>query len=556
MKRVTPAISKGIADNKETMIDALYPIMGGMISKYVTQAIKELMEKINHKIEDGLSFKKYQRKAKAKLSGVSEMELLLEESSDALISSLFVIHKESGLLICEANTQESEIDDPHMVASMASAIKDFINDWVQSNTSQNEVQILSYANATLYIESAGSVYIIAFLDAEPDAEQRKHINTFFAKIVKEYATFFQKFDGDDSAEEIVSLSHVMQKFLEHQSTNHTRGKEEKKSNFSKYILSFFALLVFLFIGYRIVLWYQCFNLEKMIAQQTGQSIILDKDDTHYILRGKVETLKQTGSIVSLLKSKTSLPIDNQLSVPITYLEKEFKKEKRLRKSVDEKLVSFENNVTLSINLLEKKISDLEGILKDSHVHFAKKLAQKDAALLALETKKQALKKIMNLESEINIKLDKKFADSPFYDIIKHALDFRKLKLFLAGKATYNEKAMRSLAQTFEAYITILAPYRSYLSAIIVEGHSDSTGVESKNKILSEDRAKATKKYLLGLPKVKALGIQSLFKVSAYGSLKAIVKNGVEDKEASRRIRIKFKINKRKLTKQVKKMIND
>jgi len=128
MKRVTPAISKGIAENKDTMIDALYPIMGGMISKYVTQAIKEMMDTINKKIEHGLSFNRYKRKAKAKLTGVSETELLMEESTDATITSMFVIHKESSLLIAEAHLENNEIDDAHMVASMASAIKDFINE--------------------------------------------------------------------------------------------------------------------------------------------------------------------------------------------------------------------------------------------------------------------------------------------------------------------------------------------------------------------------------------------------------------------------------------------
>jgi hypothetical protein len=82
---ISPAISKEIENNKAKMIDALYPIMGGMISKYVTQAIKEMMDNINDKIENGLSFDKYKRKFKSKVTGVSETELLLEESSDASI---------------------------------------------------------------------------------------------------------------------------------------------------------------------------------------------------------------------------------------------------------------------------------------------------------------------------------------------------------------------------------------------------------------------------------------------------------------------------------------
>jgi len=81
-KVIAPAISKEIANNKDVMIDSLYPIMGGMISKYVSQAIKEMLETINEKIEDGLSFDKYKRKLKSKVTGVSETELLLEESSD------------------------------------------------------------------------------------------------------------------------------------------------------------------------------------------------------------------------------------------------------------------------------------------------------------------------------------------------------------------------------------------------------------------------------------------------------------------------------------------
>ena len=189
---ISPAISSEIENNKDKMIDALYPIMGGMISKYVTQSIKELMENINQKIEDGLSFERYKRKLKSKLTGVSEVELLLEESSDANIESILIIHKETGLMIAESHQENKELDDAVMVASMASAIKDFVNDWMNTQDSKmvSEVQILSYGNATLYIESAGSVYMIAFMDAEPDYEQRKEINHFLQKYYQNIANYF------------------------------------------------------------------------------------------------------------------------------------------------------------------------------------------------------------------------------------------------------------------------------------------------------------------------------------------------------------------------------
>jgi len=379
MKRVTPAISKGIADNKETMIDALYPIMGGMISKYVTQAIKEMMETINKKIENGLSVENYKRKVKAKLSGVSETEILLEESSSSVISSLFVIQKESSLLIAEAHLEDKEIDDAHMVASMASAIKDFINDWIKNNESYNEVQILSYGNATLYIESAGSVYIVAFLNAEPDYEQRSKINTFFAKIVKEYATFFQKFDGDDSAGEIVTLSMEMEDYLyAHQPTS----KKEKK-NPAKYILFFMAFLLFGYGVYVFNAWYIKNSLENTVYAQTGEHISISSENDYLVLNGQVSSTDTIYEIEKIMKRHSKEMIKNHLLVPMTYIDKRLKNEEKLGTSsvniLEKKLLFLERNFEKSINGLQAKILILTEELKESKKHL-KQVREKESTI--------------------------------------------------------------------------------------------------------------------------------------------------------------------------------
>jgi len=364
---ISPAISKEIADNKDTMIDALYPIMGGMISKYVTQAIKEMMETINNKIEDGLSFDKYKRKMKSKVTGVSETELLMEESSDATISSMFVIHKESGLLIAEAHLEDKEIDDAHMVASMASAIKDFINDWIKDNATQSEVQLLSYGNATLYIESAGSVYIIAFLDAEPDYEQRTEINTFFATVMKEYAGFFQKFDGDDSAAEIVTLSMKMEDYLYAQSSRkRSKSEQESKIDPAKYILYFLA---FVLIGYGIYQfndWYIKKSLADAVYAQTGEQISIAEENDHLVLNGQVASTDVIYEIDSIMKKRTKEKIQNNLLVPMIYIDKRLKNERMSGTSsvseVEKKMTALEKSFEKSLHYLKTEVSTLKELL--------------------------------------------------------------------------------------------------------------------------------------------------------------------------------------------------
>jgi len=368
MKRVTPAISKGISENKETMIDALYPIMGGMISKYVTQAIKELMETINKKIEQGLSFERIRRKAKSKLTGVSETELLLEESTDAMISSIFVVHKETSLLIAEAHLENKEIDDAHMVASMASAIKDFINDWMKHSDTIDEVQLLSYGNATLYIESAGSVFLVAFLDAEPDHEQRSKINTFFASLVKKYAKTFQTFDGEYSSEHFVELSREIKDYLYAQEAIHTI----QKRNPAKIL---FVLLGILFSAYGVYLlnnWYVEKTLEDTIHTQTGEEVSIDINADYVHIEGQVRSIDVMYKIEEIIRGIDRKPkhIINELSVPLSYLDDRLKQIKGIEENnvslaVEKKLIALEQKYENEIDILEKKAKYLEEELNTS-----------------------------------------------------------------------------------------------------------------------------------------------------------------------------------------------
>lgn len=554
MKRVTPAISKGIAENKETMIDALYPIMGGMISKYVTQAIKEMMETINKKIEQGLSFERVKRKAKAKLTGVSESELLVEESGDARISSLFVIHKETSMLIAEAHLENKEIDDAHMVASMASAIKDFINDWMQHADTQNEVQLLSYGNATLYIESAGSVFIIAFLDAEPDYEQRTHINTFFASIVKEYAAFFQTFDGDDSAEEIVPLSMKMEDYLYAQNMQEMTPKK----NPAKMI---FIVLGVVLLGYGIYLfqgWYRLYSLEKMVYVETHEKIMIEKEGDTLVLEGNVASIEVMQNIEKLLERHHYTKIQDNLDVPLSYLESRFKTldsiDSNASEKMREKLDLLERSFAKAVDTLNEKVLTLSSSLETTKKEMAQSLHEKEDEISKLEASKENIERIVKVKNEIYNRLDNVLRGNPYYMPEEHSLDFGKLVLFSPNETAYHVKAIQALGKTFESYMKVLVKYKPYISAIYIEGHSDNSGLESDNIALSKKRALAVKYYLERLNIVKQYHMRSVLHSEGYGSAHVIMHNGIEDKKASRRIKITFDVNEDEILNQLRGMI--
>ena len=536
---IAQSIALEIENNKDTMVDSLYPIMGSMVSKYVSQAIKELMQNINTKIDDGLSIDTYKRKIKSKMTGVSEMELLIQEGGQAIISSLFVIQKESGLLIAEAQLQDKEVQDPHMVASMASAIKDFINDWVNQHETQDEVQILSYGASTLYIESAGSVYVVAFLDKDPEYELRSKINAFFASIVSEYAPFFRTFEGDDSAKEIAKISAKMQKYL---ALQQPKIKPHKKQNYAKYFGYGLLFLYLIYLGYRGIIFYKESSLESKIMEQTGQQVSVHYENNHITLDGHVSNISQLNQIETITAQEVKYPIYNYLSVSQKYL-------------IDTEIQRLHTKLMLLSKI--SKIKDKELIAQNkilsTRLQETNNVINKIKKNLFIETQSFGQKR-----DEIKIKiassLEKVFEKNPFYKVTYQSLGFQDLNLFLAGHSKYNIKAMKVLQNNFEKYMEVLEAYSPYIERIVIEGHSDSRGEEAENIILSKKRALKVRSALLQTKTIKMYNMQSLLEIEVFGSQDIIKENGVENSNASRRIEIRFELKNSKVLEKLNKII--
>ncbi len=550
---ISPAIADGIAENKEKMIDALYPIMGGMISKYVTQAIKEMMETINRKIEQGFSLERYKRKVKARLTGVSETELLLEESTDATIFAMFIIHKETGLLVSEAHLESNEIGDVHMVASMASAIKDFINDWISHRSEEKEeIQILSYGNATLYIESAGSVYVIAFLNSEPDYEQRTQINNFFASLVKAYSGFFQNFNGDDSSKEVSELSKKMKTYLvKHANEQEGKAVSAQKRNPAKLIFAGLGVALLLYGGYEIKKIYEMNELQTRIASDTGEKVLVREDSGHYILSGALDDPEHFSRILEIShKSPLGENIETHLYLSLKGVEK-VKQSALAAVAQEQKKLFSEHQMRFR--------SDLDRIRKemDEKVSSLEKEQRKLKERLEVYSKKEAyLQDLLHIQEHIDTQLKEKLKGDPYYREKDRSLNFAPLQLFGPGESFPSQTKMAELTSSFEKYLSVLSLYKPYLEKIDISSFSDSKGDASSNMALTVERAQNIKSYLLTMPAVRQYDMGDLLRAVGRGEDDPIMVNGVEDYNASRRVVISFELNKEKIDKEIEDLLNE
>lgn len=193
---VATAIKQSIKSSKNDVVDSLYPIIGSMITKYVSRTFEDMINSINNQIKNRLSFRAISRKLRAKVQGISETELLLKESSKACIKTLFLIDKNSGVVLTTLENKNSTISEPEMVASMLTAIRSFINDWVDKNEENKELNTIDYGGSKIIIESTSSCYLAAIVDGAITKETYKKIEEALAQIVSKYGNKIRGFDGD------------------------------------------------------------------------------------------------------------------------------------------------------------------------------------------------------------------------------------------------------------------------------------------------------------------------------------------------------------------------
>ncbi len=207
-KAIAPEMGEAIQEqlriNTGAMIDALYPIIGSTISKYLSEAIRT----INEKVENTLSIEGISRKIRAKLQGVSEAELILQESMPVIVRAIFLIHKDSGLVISEVQPSDPtlQILESEMVAGMLTAIRSFVNDCIAQSVS--ELNEIDYGSSKIMLEAAGHCYLAVVIEGERSQKLIARIRKTLGVIVENYGKAIAAFNGDPETVPAPIQSHL------------------------------------------------------------------------------------------------------------------------------------------------------------------------------------------------------------------------------------------------------------------------------------------------------------------------------------------------------------
>ncbi len=182
----------------------------------------------------------------------------------------------------------------------------------------------------------------------------------------------------------------------------------------------------------------------------------------------------------------------------------------------------------------------------------------DELVAKLQAQKAKIKSLTGIKLKVVAALKEALGDKIDIDKKTGSLRLASNILFGSGEATLKPEAKVELKRAFEEYIGTLITnpsIKSHLDKIIIEGHTDSVGSYIYNLNLSQKRALAVMEYLLTLDFTKKHNIQPLMIASGRAYQDVIVVDGVENKEASRRIEIKFRLKNEDAMHEIEKVLD-
>ncbi|MEY3219227.1 MAG: hypothetical protein RIT27_584 [Pseudomonadota bacterium] len=282
---VTQCIRKSIQNDANVFANALFPIMGPAIRKSINESLKSLVQSINTSVEQSLSPKGIGWRLEALRTGQSFADIVLQNTVVYRVDQVFLIHRETGLLIQHHHREDIEVGDGDAVSGMLTAIQDFTRDSF-SSTKDEELDSINVGQFTVWLERGPYAVLACVVRGVAPYKLRATMKEMLEAIHARYGRHLEHFSGDPTL--LDGCRSLLSKTL--QAELKPEAKKEKKKLFSP-TLVVVSLILLGFLGWWSVnAWHisyvqhQQFNLYLETLRQTTGLVVIESNVDKNILK--------------------------------------------------------------------------------------------------------------------------------------------------------------------------------------------------------------------------------------------------------------------------------
>jgi OOP family OmpA-OmpF porin len=192
---VEEAIQVSVEKNPKVLVDALFPVMGPAIRKAIAEALSGMLQTLNQTLEHSLSPRSLKWRLQAWRTGKSFAEILLLNTLLYRVEQVFLIHKETSLLLHQVTARSVAAQDADLVSGMLTAIQDFVRD--SFNVPQGEtLDTVQVGELTVWLEQGPQAILAGVIRGTAPPDLRLIFKDAIENIHRAQSHALEAFAGD------------------------------------------------------------------------------------------------------------------------------------------------------------------------------------------------------------------------------------------------------------------------------------------------------------------------------------------------------------------------
>ncbi len=180
---VVAGIKREIRNSRDEMVDALYPILGRLVSAYVAAAFRTLTDQTNRRLESTLTGGKLALRLKSALTGKPYGDLVLRSQPPEL-TEVLLIERGSGVLVDSwrsADAEGRDSADSALVSSLLTAITEFAREAFAE--AHGELRMLDTGTGSIYLRATPAYLIALHYTGQADRSLGDRIDAILLDII-------------------------------------------------------------------------------------------------------------------------------------------------------------------------------------------------------------------------------------------------------------------------------------------------------------------------------------------------------------------------------------
>ncbi len=203
---VAAALGNAVHRNRASIVDALFPVIGPIIRKAIAEALRGMMRDLNQVLEHGFSPRGIRWRIEAWRRGVPFAQIVLKHSLRYQIDHVFLIERDSGLVLHRESSPGLPDLDADAIAGMLTAIGQFVRDSV-GRDGGDSLEAARVGEDLLWVLDGPRASLACFIKGVPPDALRVVLSDRLEQIHAQYpAVADSSLDGDAAASQGLTAS--------------------------------------------------------------------------------------------------------------------------------------------------------------------------------------------------------------------------------------------------------------------------------------------------------------------------------------------------------------